>query len=349
MLRQMNADGFLINDASPCYVIAEIGNNHMGNVETCKEMFKAAKEKGANAVKLQKRNNRQLYIRAFYDSPYVSEASFADTYGKHRDFLEFGRPEYETLIAYAREIDITLFATPFDVDSADFLEDLDMPMYKIASGDLTNIPLIKHVAKFGKPMFISTGGGNMESARRAHDAAKALTSDICIMQCTSGYPSVYEELNLRVIERYREAFPETVIGFSSHDAGISSAIAAYMLGSRVLEKHFTLNRTWKGTDQAFSLAPKGLENITRDLSRLYVALGDGEKRRYESEKVPLTKMEKKLVAARDLPAGHILSLEDVAIKSPGDGMPPYLLDEIIGRTLAQGVAEDDAFAPDMLQ
>ncbi len=146
MARELTIDGFTINDQSDCYVIAEIGHNHQGDLEKCKEMFEVAKECGANAVKLQKRDNRTLFTRAMYDSQYHSENAFADTYGAHREKLEFGRDQYVELIAYAKKLGITFFSTAFDIPSADFLAELDMPAYKIASGDLTNTPLLKHVA-----------------------------------------------------------------------------------------------------------------------------------------------------------------------------------------------------------
>jgi sialic acid synthase len=144
-----------------------------------------------------------------------------------------------------------------------------------------------------------------------------------------------------VITTFRERFPDVVIGLSSHDSGIAMALAGYVLGARVVEKHFTLNRAMKGTDHAFSLEPTGLRKMVRDLQRARVALGDGVKATYKSEEAPLLKMSKKLVAARDLPAGHVLAREDIAIKSPSDGLPPYELDNVLGKELRQGLREDE--------
>lgn len=343
MSRSLTIDGITIDDDSDCYVIAEIGHNHQGDLEKCKQMFKVAKDSGAHAVKLQKRDNRALFTRAMYDSAYNSENAYADTYGEHREFLEFGREQYLELKACANELGITFFSTAFDENSADFLADIDMPAYKIASGDITNIPLIQYVAKIGKPMVISTGGATMQDVQRAYDAVMAINTQVCIMQCTSGYPPEWSELNLRVIETYRHAFPDIVIGFSAHDNGISMPLVAYMLGARMVEKHFTLNRAWKGTDQAFSLEPTGLRKMIRDLERTRIALGDGQKKRYPSEEKPLAKMAKKLVAARDLPAGHVVTREDIAIKVPNDGLPPYEIDKVIGRQLKHAMAEDQNF------
>ena len=342
MNREMTVDDVRIADDTDTYVIAEIGNNHQGDLEKCKEMFKVAKQHcGVTAVKLQKRDNKTLFTRAMYVSEYNSENAFADTYGAHREKLEFGRDEYIELKRYAKELGISFFATAFDIPSANFLVELDMPAYKIASGDLTNTPLLKHVASFGKPMFVSTGGGTMEDVRRAYETIMPINRQLCILQCTAGYPPEWEQLDLGVITTFRHAFPDAVIGFSSHDSGIAMGPPAHVLGSRVIEKHFTLNRAQKGTDHAFSLEPTGLRKLVRDLQRTKLSLGKGEKRRYDSEVGPIKKMSKKLVAARDLPAGHILAAEDIAIKSPGDGLKPYMFDTMVGRRLIKDLKVDD--------
>jgi sialic acid synthase len=341
-------DGFTISDSTDCYVIAEIGHNHQGSVEKCKDLFREAKHCGVDAVKLQKRDNRSLYTRAAYDRPYENENSFGPTYGAHREALEFGREEYLTLQRYSRELGLTMFATAFDVVSADFLAELDAPAFKIASADLRTIPLLKHVAKFGKPMIISTGGADMADIRRAYDAVMPINQQLCILQCTAAYPAEAEQLDLKVLSTLRREFPNTVVGLSDHENGIAMAVAAYVLGARVIEKHFTLNHTWKGTDHAFSLEPIGMRKLVRDLRRTRVALGDGVKRIYPSELSPIMKMGKKLVAARPLKAGHVIAECDVAMKSPGDGLPPYRLDELIGKTLTRGLAEDDAFSFEIL-
>jgi sialic acid synthase len=337
-------DGVSINDSTDCYVIAEIGHNHQGSVDRCKDLFKEAKNCGVNAVKLQKRDNRSLYTREAYDKPYENENSFGPTYGAHREALEFGREEYLALQDYSRELGLTMFATAFDLASADFLAELDTPAFKIASGDLKTLPLLKHVAKFGKPMIISTGGAEITDIRRAYDAVMPINQQVCILQCTAAYPAEPEQLDLRVLSTFRKEFPDVVVGLSDHENGIAMAVAAYVLGARVIEKHFTLNHTWKGTDQAFSLEPIGMRKLVRDLRRTRVALGDGVKRIYPSELSPIMKMGKKLVAARPLSAGHVIAKCDIAMKSPGDGLSPYHLDDLVGKTLTRALAEDDAFS-----
>lgn len=348
-MRKLTIDGFTISDSSDCFVIAEIGNNHQGDLEKAKDLFKAAKECGVDAVKLQKRDNKSLLTRAAYNKPYDNENSFGATYGEHREALEFGREEYVELKKYAQELGLIMFATAFDFNSADFLADLDMPAYKVASGDLKSIPLLKHIAKIGKPMIVSTGGGTMEDVQRAYDAIMPINSQLAILQCTASYPAEPEDLNLRVITTYLEKFPDVVIGLSDHENGIAMAVAAYVLGSRIVEQHFTLNHTWKGTDHAFSLEPIGMRKLVRDLRRVKVALGDGEKKIYPSEVNPIHKMGKKLVAARDLKAGQALTLEDIAIKSPSDGIPPYELDNVIGKTLTKDLREDENFTFEVLK
>ena len=330
-----------IGDHTRCYVIAEIGHNHQGSLQKARELFREAKLAGAHAVKLQKRDNRGLYTRAAYNKPYDNENSFGATYGEHREFLEFGSREYKDLQRYARELEVDFFATAFDLASADFLAALDVPAYKIASGDLKSTPLLKHVAAFGKPIIISTGGALIDDVQRAYDTIMPINPQLGILQCTAGYPASFEELDLRVVSQFRERFPGAVIGYSGHDNGIAMPVAAYVLGARIVEKHFTLNRAMKGTDHAFSLEPVGLRKMVRDLERTHQALGDGEKKLYDSEKAPIVKMGKSLVVARDLPAGHVLGRDDVVMKSPGGGISPYELDNVIGCATLRPLYEDD--------
>jgi N-acetylneuraminate synthase/sialic acid synthase len=338
-----------IGDSAPCYVIAEIGHNHQGSLEKARELFREAKLAGAHAVKLQKRDNRGLYTQAAFDKPYDNENSFGATYGEHREFLEFGRKEYLELQAYARELGVDFFATAFDLASADFLEALSVPAYKIASGDLKSAPLLRHVASFGKPMIVSTGGALFEDVQRAYDVIMPINPQLAILQCTAGYPAAFEELDLRVIATYRERFPDAVIGFSSHDNGIAMPVAAYMLGARIVEKHFTLNRAMKGTDHAFSLEPVGLRKMVRDLERTFKAMGDGTKKVYDSERAPIVKMGKSLVVARNLPSGHTLRAADIVMKSPGGGIPPYDLDKVIGRVTLKPLHQDDFLSFEVLR
>ena len=342
MSRRLRIDGVEIQDGGECYVIAEIGHNHQGDIDIAKQLIDAAKECGVDAVKLQKRSNRALYTRDFYDQPYDNELSFGRTYGEHREALELSADDYRELLRYAREVGVTLFATAFDFESADLLAELDVPAFKLASGDLRNTPLQRHVAAFGKPMLLSTGGGTMEDVERAVDAILPLNEQLCVLQCTAAYPASVEDLNLNVITTLRERFPSLVIGLSDHQNGIAMAVVAYMLGARVIEKHFTLDHALKGRDHAFSLMPEGMRRLVRDLHRVPAALGEATKKPLPIEADPLEKMGKKLVAARELELGHVLAASDLAIKSPADGgLPPYELDRLVGRRLRRPVAFED--------
>ena len=306
-------------------------------------MFLAAKEAGASAVKLQKRNNKALYTKALYNEPYNSENSYAPIYGDHREALEFNKEQYKELIKYANKLDIIFFATAFDFESLDFLINLDMPAFKIASGDLLNTPLQKKIAKLGKPVFLSTGGGTFVDIKRAVDNILQFNKNLVVFHCTASYPANVEDMNLLVIPELVKMFPGLTIGLSDHENGIDAASIAYMLGARVFEKHFTLNRSWKGTDQSFSLEPEGLRKLVRNLHRIPVLMGNSDKHLLESEKKPLKKMAKSLVAKNDLPAGHVIKEEDIAIKSPGGGLPPYEMDNMLGRKLKAELREDDFF------
>jgi len=340
-LRSLDLGKVIVSENGPAYVIAEIGHNHQGKLEQAIELIRAAADAGASAVKLQKRNNRRLYTPQAFNEIYNSENSFAETYGLHREALEFGKKEFEVCLQVAQEEGVDFFATPFDIDSADFLEELGLTIYKIASGDLQNIPLIRHVASFQKPMIISTGGASLEMIDRAIQEIRFHHNKVAILQCTASYPAGFDQLNLRFISELQSLYPENIIGYSGHDNGIAMATVAYALGARVIEKHFTLNRTLKGTDHAFSLEPQGMKKLVRDLERASLALGDGKKVTYDSEVAPLTKMGKMICASRDLPQSHIIAWEDLEYRSPAHGLPPSMADWLVGRQLIQPVKKFD--------
>jgi len=338
-MRRIEIAGLDISDDSLPFIIAEVGHNHQGRLEQALELIRAASIAGASAVKFQKRDNKSMFTPAMYNEPYNSENSFGNSYGLHRDALEFGLDEYKACIAEAQKMNITFFATAFDFQSADFLESLNMPLYKIASGDLTNLPLLEYVAEFKKPMIISTGGSNFEMIDVAVKTIRRTHNNFAILQCTASYPADFKQLNLRVIERLRERYPENVIGFSGHDNGIAMSTAAFTLGARIIEKHFTLNRALKGTDHAFSLEPQGLGKLVRDLRRTSDALGDGNKVVYENELAPMRKMRKMIVANRFMSAGTRITREDLEFRSPGDGLGPDKLDLVLGKTLVVDINE----------
>ena len=295
-----------------------------------------------SAVKFQKRDNAAIYTRALLMQPYDHVHSYGATYGQHRAALEFGEVAYRECYAVAAHCGVAAFATAFDEASADFLMRVGTPALKIASGDLTNTPLLDHIARLGVPLILSTGGGTFADIDRAVNVITRHTSQLAVLHCTASYPvRDWSELNLRVIPALRARYPDLVIGWSGHDSGIAMSVIAYTLGARIIEKHVTRNRALKGTDHAFSLEPAGIRKLVRDLERARLALGDGEKRRYASEDAPLRKMAKALVAVRPLQVGHVLTAADLARKSPADGLPPYLLDSVVGFTLAEPLTTDE--------
>jgi N-acetylneuraminate synthase/sialic acid synthase len=323
------------------YIIAEIGHNHQGSLEIAFEMFNQAKLAGADAVKLQKRDNKNLYTKSFFNEKYDHENSYGKTYGEHREFLEFDAIQYKELIEYAKEIEIDFFATPFDFTSVEFLEKLNMPAYKIASADLTNTPLQKEIAKTNKQIFLSTGGGSLEDVKRAKENIFSINKNLAILHCTASYPAKVEEMNLSVLSTYSKEFPNITLGLSDHENGIDAGPIAYMLGARVFEKHFTLDRAKKGTDHSFSLEPQGLTKFVRNIHRIKKMLGSSRKQLLESEKKPLFKMKKSIVANNNLIKDQLIKLSDLNFKSPGGGLEPYEAEKLLGKKLKKDISEDD--------
>jgi N-acetylneuraminate synthase/sialic acid synthase len=244
----------------------------------------------------------------------------------------------------AEDSGVEFMCTAFDFNSVDFLEDLGIASYKVASGDLTNIPLLEYIAQKDKPMFLSTGASTLEEIHVAYDRICKYHDKICLLHAVCAYPAEYAELNLRAVQTLRKEFPDAIIGYSGHDNGILAAAIAYMLGATVVEKHFTLNHAWKGTDHKFSLEREGLRKQVRDLKRVSVCIGNGEKVVRDFEVDARRKMGKALYAARGLPAEHILTREDIAIKSPAEGLSPYYIDEIIGKKLRVPLSDESVIS-----
>lgn len=281
-----------------------------------------------------------------YDSVYDGPHSFGATYGEHREALEFGFEEYIELRDHARSRGVDFMATAFDPASAEFLANVGVEAIKIASADLTNVPLLRHAARTGLPLVISTGGANMADVRRAHDIVAPHEAGLALLQCTAIYPALPEHLDLRVISTYREEFPDVIVGFSGHDLGADGALTAYTLGARIIEKHFTLDRNAKGSDHHFSMEPNEYRDMVERILRTGQMLGSPNKTIKDSERPAMRKMAKHLVAARDLGVGEIIVAGDVLIRTAGSGMPPYLEEELLGCRLAREVRRDDPF-PDL--
>ena len=330
----------LKKDKDKAFVIAEIGCNHGGSLKTALDMIKSAKHCGADAVKFQKRNNKTLFTEKLYNSPYDNRNSYGETYGEHREFLEFSKDEYKVLHDFCKEIDINFFVTPFDFESVDFLSEFDLSAYKIASADMTHTPLLEYVAQLKKPMILSTGGGDLSDIERAVDTILPINDKLVILHCTASYPVLYKDMNLSMISKLIDRFPTQIIGLSDHENGAHAASLAFQLGARVFEKHFTLNRSWKGTDNVFSLEPRGLRKMIRNLSRIPGLMGSNEKKLLSCEKKPLYKMRKSIVARTDLNKDTVLNYEHIDYKCPGGGLEPYKVVDIIGKTLSRELKKD---------
>jgi sialic acid synthase len=336
-------------ESVPFFFIAEAGINHNGSIENAKKLIDLAKETGADCVKFQKRTISRILTKDGLDAPYVNKNSFGKTYGEHKTFLEFSYDQFRELKKYADEIGIMMTASGWDEESVDFLDSLDVPFFKMASADLTNWSLLEHTAKKGKPIVLSTGMADFETVQKTYEFVKKFNKDIIIMQCTSSYPSPENEINLRVIETYKEVFPEATIGFSGHENGISISLGAFVLGAKVIERHFTLDRTMKGGDHFASLEKPELEKLISDLKILSIAMGNPDKKIQPSEISCFKKLTKSIVSTRKLEIGHVITRDDLTTKSPGashdnDGINPMNLYKLIGCKVLK-VIENDVVIP----
>lgn len=277
----------VVGAGEPVFVVAEIGINHNGNIDTAKKLIDVAVRAGCDAVKFQKRTIELVYTPEELAKP--RENPFGLTNGDLKRGLEFGQEQYEEIDRYCKEKGIIWFASPWDVKSVDFLEKFNMPCYKIASASLTDDELLNRVKLTGKPVILSTGMSTEEQIKHAVDVLGE--ENVVILHCTSTYPSKAEELNLKVINWLKENF-DCPIGYSGHETGILESTLAVSLGACCVERHITLDRASWGSDQAASLEPRGLELMVRDIRTVPVAFGDGKKRVFESELPIIQKLRK---------------------------------------------------------
>jgi len=266
-----------VGPGHPTLIIAEIGINHQGDVDIAKQLISKAKDCGADAVKFQKRTINRILTQEGLEMPYDNPNSFGRTYGEHKLALELSEKDYADLQAYANSLDVMFIASGWDEESIDFLFDLGVPFFKMASADLTNHPLLVHTAKKELPMILSTGMANMQMVHEAFAAVHVHNEQVAILQCTSTYPSSFEEINLNVLTTYQKEFPDTVIGYSGHELGIAIPPVAVGLGAKIVERHFTLDRTMKGGDHAASLEPQGFLKMVRDIRHVEMSMGIFEK------------------------------------------------------------------------
>ncbi len=284
-MKDIRIGNAFVGDGHPCFVIAEIGINHNGDVGIAKSLIDVAEASGCSAVKFQKRTVDVVYSPEELAKP--RETPFGMTNGDLKRGLEFGRPEYEQIDSYCREQEIPWLASCWDEESVDFIDQFDPPCYKIASASLTDDALLRHTRAKGRPLILSTGMSTLEEIDHAVDVLG--TDDLIILQATSTYPADYSELDLRVIPLLRERYGVPV-GYSGHETGIATSVAAVALGARVVERHITMERSMWGSDQAASLGPSGIIRLMRDISLVEASLGAGQKRVFEREKPIIAKL-----------------------------------------------------------
>ena len=335
--------GRLIGEGQPCYIIAEAGVNHNGDPVLAKKLIDIAADAGADAVKFQKRTVAEILIAEALARPYTVPTSLGATYGEHREKLELSSEEFADLIAHAKSRGITLLASAWDPHSVDFLEELGIPAYKIASADCSNLPLIEYVAKTGKPVLLSTGMSDLAEVDEAVATVRRHNDQLVLFQCTSTYPADNDQLNLRVIQTYKTRYG-CVVGYSGHERGLAPTEAAVAIGANVVERHFTIARTMIGPDHAASLEPDGLKRLVRNIRNIEKALGSPEKKMLDAERPVRDRLAKSIVARKDIPAGTKITAEMLTVKGPGTGLRPNVLPYLVG-VVAESAISGDTLVP----
>ena len=323
------------------YIIAEAGVNHNGSFELACRLADAAKEAGADCVKYQTFKSENLVSKdaqkAEYQKKTTGDSSQQDMLKK----LELSYDSFVRLKEYCDKIGICFLSTPFDFESIDFLKSLDMPFWKIPSGEVTNYPYLVALAKTGKPVVMSTG---MCEMNEISDAIKVLkdngTKDIKLLHCNTEYPTPFEDVNLTAMKTMREAF-STEVGYSDHTKGIEVPIAAVALGATIIEKHFTLDRNMEGPDHKASLEPQELKQMVRSIRNIEKAIGTGDKTPSASEKKNITIARKSIVAKKEIKAGEIFTVENITVKRPGTGISPMRWNEVLGTKAVRDFNEDE--------
>jgi N-acetylneuraminate synthase/sialic acid synthase len=297
--------------ASEPFLIAEVGQNHNGDLELARKYISTFANAGADAVKFQTRNNKYLFSRDAYEAPYTSDNAYAPTYGEHREKLEL-KPEWLPILkSDCEKYNVKFMSTPFDEPSLELLINVGVDIIKIASFDLGNLPFINRISLTKKPVVISVGGGKSEQIRASVELLLKNQVEVAVLHCVSEYPCEYNRLGLSNIQELNNEFPSCTIGSSDHFNGILSGPVAYLMGARVFEKHVTLNRAWKGTDHSFALEPDGFRKFGRDVKRVRHMLPPKSADDLGKEQV-FKQLGKSLVAYVDIKAGQFLKLEDLS-------------------------------------
>ena len=330
-----------IGAGKPCFIIAEAGVNHNGELEKAFRLVDKSIEVGADAVKFQTFDPKKIASRFGGLAEYQKGAGVK--YARQVDMLEnlkLTHKEFEQLAKYCREKGQTFASTPFESSSLRFLLALGIPFVKVSSSDLTNHPYLSEIAKAGKPVILSTGMGNMgEIAEAVGTLKESGCTKLLLMHCTSQYPAPPETLNVSAIRALREMF-RLPVGFSDHSAGHEADVLALAYGACAIEKHFTLDNVLPGPDHKASLNPADFAAMVKAVRKAEKMIGNGERVPTEGEKEMMTFSRKSIVAARSLPVGHTLQEKDLAIKRPGNGLPPKFIKAVLGKRLKRAVARD---------
>lgn len=320
-----------IGPSHPPYIIAELSANHNGDLERALQSINMAKKMGADAVKIQTYTADTMTINCDQDD-FQIQGGLWNGYNLYK-LYEWAKTPYEwhrPMFEYAQKVGITIFSTPFDETAVDLLEDLNTPAYKIASFEAIDLPLIKYVAKTGKPMIISTGMANLEEITEAVETARANgCHDLVLLHCISSYPAPVQQSNLRTIPDLTKKFG-VISGLSDHTLGTKVAIASVALGASVIEKHVTLNRQDKGPDSDFSLEPEELKRLCEESKDIWLALGKASYhlKRAEEENI---KFRRSIYVVKDIKAGEVFTAENIRRIRPGYGLAPKYYEELMGK------------------
>lgn len=338
-----------IGKDSAVFIIAEAGVNHNGDVGLAKRLIDVAYESGADAVKFQTFKANKLISSRAPQGDYRSTGVDIKLIEK----LELSLQHYIELIEYCQDLDIIFLATPFDFGSVNLLEKLNASAYKISSSDLTNLPLLKHIASKQVPMLLSTGMGYLSEVEQALLAISSVMDDkpinhlpVVLMHCVSHYPAPMNEINLNAIKTLSDTF-KLPVGYSDHTRGVEAAIAAVVMGACVIEKHYTLNRNFPGPDHKSSVEPDDLRFLVESIRNIETALGDGVKRPANCEISAIQISRKSLVAACDISTGDVITKDMLEIKRPGIGIEPKYYDLILGKKAVGDILEDEVLTWEM--
>ena len=339
-------DNVLIGKNNPCYIIAEIGINHNGKLDLAKQLIDVAVSAEANAVKFQKRSLNQLYKNDLLNDPNLESQGFEILIGVLKE-VEFGEDEYQQIIEYCKEKNITFLCTPWDTDSVDFLEKFNVPAYKIASADITNFPLLKYVCSKNKPMIISSGMSEMNEIEKTVEFLKNQQANFILLHCNSTYPSPIDLLNLELIPVLYEKF-QVPIGYSGHESDIIPTLTASNLGAVLVERHVTLDRTMEGIDQSASLEPQEFSTLVKYIRDSEKAKGKPIKRMTRGEILQREVLGKSLVCKTDIQKNEEFSEENIDVKGPAKGLSPQYYYDLLGKKSKRQIKKGDYIQTDDL-